>query len=674
MISIKINNLEYLVKSNLSILEACKFLGYTIPRFCYHESLSISGNCRMCLVEVEGSEKPVASCVTEVEDGMSIWLNTTFVKKARENILEILLINHPLDCPICDQAGECDLQDQTKIFGGDYSRFFKTKTTVEDKNCGPLIKTIMTRCIHCTRCIRFGDEIAGLSFLGTLNRGDNTEIGSYMSKMFESEISGNVIDLCPVGALTSKPYTFKSRPWELRLTENIDLTDGIGSNIYVNFKEMDILRVTPKNNMFINENFISDKTRFFIDFFKNNRILSLFEKKTSSFFSSDWVSFLKKSKTDKTVILINDELGFLSLNFLKIFSSLLGFKFKLVTSSFVNYKNFLNQHSYDYISNIEDVDKNCYIFSSNIKLEACILNLRLRLKHKKSLLNINSIGQFFPSDIVSNFIYLDLSNCIKLLEGKVVGGSFLLSTDKTPLFFLGSNLGTRISNDLIFTKLLRNFFCNCKIIQIRKSVNSESIYFLGLKSLNTKIFRNSDSVISIKLDDTTFLRKILGTCNEKFKIWINTHGSGLALNANIILPTYCAYEEEEVYLNLEQRPQQSKKIFKGLEKSRSISSIFLSMTNNYQVKTFSSLYSDFLIESSKNTNLFEKNKSILFSKRMLKLRTYFITDSCFINNYPLKSFTEDFYLSGVYTKNSNVMQNCSTKARRSQTNFNYIKA
>lgn len=672
MILIKINNLEFLVKANISILEACKFLGYTIPRFCYHESLSISGNCRMCLVEVEGSEKPVASCVTEIEDGMSIWLNTPFVKRARENILEILLINHPLDCPICDQAGECDLQDQTKIFGGDYSRFFKTKTTVEDKNCGPLIKTIMTRCIHCTRCIRFGDEIAGLSFLGTLNRGDNTEIGSYMSKMFESEISGNVIDLCPVGALTSKPYTFKSRPWELRLTENIDLTDGIGSNIYVNFKEMDILRVTPKNNMFINENFISDKTRFFIDFFKNNRILSLFEKKSFSFFPSDWLSFLKKSKTDKTVILFNDELGFLSLNFLTVFSSLFGFKFKLVTSSFVNYKNFLNQHSDDYISNIEDVDKNCYIFSSNIKLEACILNLRLRLKHKKSLLNINSIGQFFPSDIVSNFMYLDLSNCIKLLEGKVVGGSFLLSTDKTPLFFLGSNLGTRISNDLIFTKLLRNFFCNCKIIQIRKSVNSESTYFLGLKSLNTKILRNSDSVISIKLDDTIFLRKILDTCNEKFKIWINTHGSSLALNANIILPTYCAYEEEEVYLNLEQRPQQSKKIFKGLEKSRSISSIFLSMTNNYQVKTFSSLYSDFLIESSKNTNLFEKNKSILFSKKILKLRTYFITDSCFINNYPLKSFTEDFYLSGVYTKNSNVMQNCSTKARKSQTNFNHI--
>jgi NADH dehydrogenase/NADH:ubiquinone oxidoreductase subunit G len=171
MISIKINNLEFLVKSNVSILEACKLLGYTIPRFCYHESLSISGNCRMCLVEVEGSEKPVASCVTDIEDGMSIWLNTIFVKKARENVLEILLINHPLDCPICDQAGECDLQDQTKIFGGDYSRMFKIKTSVEDKNCGPLIKTIMTRCIHCTRCIRFGDEVAGLSFLGTLNRG-----------------------------------------------------------------------------------------------------------------------------------------------------------------------------------------------------------------------------------------------------------------------------------------------------------------------------------------------------------------------------------------------------------------------------------------------------------------------------------------------------------------------
>jgi NADH-quinone oxidoreductase subunit G len=214
---IQINGLEYLIKHKLSVLEACKSLGYTIPRFCYHESLSLSGNCRMCLVEVVGIEKPAASCVTEIENGMKIWLNTSFVKKARENVLESLLLNHPLDCPICDQGGECDLQDQTFKYSIDTSKSFFNKNSVNDKNCGPLIKTIMTRCIHCTRCVRFSTEIAGNEFYGTTLRGGHTEISSYIDKTFNSEISGNVIDLCPVGALTAKIQAFKARPWELNI-------------------------------------------------------------------------------------------------------------------------------------------------------------------------------------------------------------------------------------------------------------------------------------------------------------------------------------------------------------------------------------------------------------------------------------------------------------------------
>jgi len=205
MISIELNNCIFLVKSNLSVIEACKFLGVAVPRFCYHEKLSVAASCRMCIVEIEKSPKPVTACSTDISSNMVIYTNTPFVKKARENILEALLLNHPLDCPICDQAGECDLQDQVKIFGSSHSRFYyMNKRTVEDKNCGPLIKTIMTRCIHCTRCVRFGSEIAGVDYLGTLNRGVSTEIGGYISKLFDSEISGNVIDLCPVGSLNKK--------------------------------------------------------------------------------------------------------------------------------------------------------------------------------------------------------------------------------------------------------------------------------------------------------------------------------------------------------------------------------------------------------------------------------------------------------------------------------------
>ena len=230
MVKVFINNEITYVPSNSTVLEACESIGIEVPRFCFHERLSVAGNCRMCLVELEKSPKPVASCAMPVMNNMQVFTDTPLVKKAREGVLEFLLMNHPLDCPICDQGGECDLQDQAMFFGSDKSRFFEYKRGVEDKNCGPLIKTIMTRCIHCTRCVRFAMDIAGVEDLGTTNRGRDTEIGTYVGKIFQSELSGNVVDLCPVGALTSKPYTFIARPWELRSTETIDISDAVGSN------------------------------------------------------------------------------------------------------------------------------------------------------------------------------------------------------------------------------------------------------------------------------------------------------------------------------------------------------------------------------------------------------------------------------------------------------------
>jgi NADH dehydrogenase (ubiquinone) Fe-S protein 1 len=266
MLSIQVNNYSYSVKPNLSIIEACKYIGIILPRFCYHEKLTVAASCRMCVVEIERLPKPVTACSADILSNIVIFTDTPFLQKARENILEALLLNHPLDCPICDQAGECDLQDQVKVFGSFYSRFYRiNKLTVEDKYCGPLIKTIMTRCIMCTRCVRFGSEIAGVDYLGTLNRGGASEIGGYISKLFNSEVSGNVIDLCPVGALTANSYAFKARPWELRTVDSIDVLDNLGSSIYLNFKESEIVRVLPKVNEDINEGWISDKTRFSYD-------------------------------------------------------------------------------------------------------------------------------------------------------------------------------------------------------------------------------------------------------------------------------------------------------------------------------------------------------------------------------------------------------------------------
>ena len=236
MIEISINNIKLKVNKNLTVLQACNIVKIEIPKFCFQENLQIAGNCRMCLVEIENSPKPVASCAMPITPNMKIFTNTPLVQKARESVLEFLLINHPLDCPICDQASECDLQDQTMLFGSDRSRFFFKKRGVEDKYCGPFIKTIMTRCIHCTRCVRFAKEICGIDDLGTTGRGNKTEINFYYPKIFNSEFSGNLVDLCPVGALTSKPYSFKARSWELKRREGIDILDSIVSNIQVNIR------------------------------------------------------------------------------------------------------------------------------------------------------------------------------------------------------------------------------------------------------------------------------------------------------------------------------------------------------------------------------------------------------------------------------------------------------
>ncbi len=255
MPKLNINGREIEVEDGITLLQACELAGFEIPRFCYHERLSVAGNCRMCLVEVVGLPKPMASCATSVNDlranrdgtPPAIRTDTALVKKAREGVMEFLLLNHPLDCPICDQGGECDLQDQAMYYGFDGSRYRENKRAVEEKYLGPLIKTFMTRCIQCTRCVRFMTEIAGVPELGAIGRGEDMEISTYLEQGMQSELSGNIVDLCPVGALTSKPYSFIARPWELRKTETVDVMDGVGSNIRVDSRGREVLRILPRN-------------------------------------------------------------------------------------------------------------------------------------------------------------------------------------------------------------------------------------------------------------------------------------------------------------------------------------------------------------------------------------------------------------------------------------------
>ena len=272
MPTLTIDDTEIEVPDGVNVLQACELAGKEIPRFCYHERLSVAGNCRMCLVEMERSPKPIASCAMPAADGMVIRTDTETVRKARRGVMEFLLINHPLDCPICDQGGECDLQDQAMAYGFDRSRFAENKRAVDDKNIGPLVKTVMTRCIHCTRCVRFAAEVAGVEDLGMLNRGGNSEITTYLEQALTSELSGNVIDLCPVGALTSKPYAFVARSWELRKTESIDVFDAVGSAIRVDTRGAEVQRVLPRLNEDVNEEWLSDKSRFAVDGLKRQRL------------------------------------------------------------------------------------------------------------------------------------------------------------------------------------------------------------------------------------------------------------------------------------------------------------------------------------------------------------------------------------------------------------------
>ncbi|GBF88631.1 NADH:ubiquinone oxidoreductase 76 kDa subunit [Raphidocelis subcapitata] len=271
-IEVFVNDEPIQIPKGWSVLQACDAAGIDIPRFCYHQRLSVAGNCRMCLVEVEKSPKPVASCAMPAGPGMKIKTDTPLVKKAREGVMEFLLINHPLDCPICDQGGECDLQDQAMVFGSDRSRFSEMKRAVEDKNLGPLVKTVMTRCIHCTRCVRFSTEVAGVQDMGVTGRGRDSEIGTYVEKLLSSELSGNVIDLCPVGALTSKPAAFTSRPWELKTTESIDVSDALGAAIRVDARGPEVMRIVARLNEAVNEEWISDKARFQYDGLKRQRL------------------------------------------------------------------------------------------------------------------------------------------------------------------------------------------------------------------------------------------------------------------------------------------------------------------------------------------------------------------------------------------------------------------
>ncbi|HEV2099979.1 MAG TPA: NADH-quinone oxidoreductase subunit NuoG [Stellaceae bacterium] len=435
---------EIEVPAGTTILQACELAGIEVPHFCFHERLAIAGNCRMCLVEVERSPKPIASCAMPVGDGMVVHTKSEKALKAQKGVMEFLLINHPLDCPICDQGGECDLQDQAMAYGFDRSRFVENKRAVRDKNFGPLVDTHMTRCIHCTRCIRFLTEIAGVQELGATGRGEDMEIGTYIERALGSELSANIIDLCPVGALTSKPYAFIARPWELVKTESIDVLDAVGSNIRIDSRDAQVLRVLPRVNEEINEEWISDKTRYAIDGLRRRRLDRPYVGRRGSRNETDWSEALEivadRLKTvpgERVAAIAGDLCDLESMFALQQLLTGLGAVSldcrqdgaKLDPGCRAGY--LFNTT----IAGIEAADV-CLLIGTNPRWEAPLVNARLRKRHLRGGFSIAAIG---PT--------LDLSFPVEMLgEGGEVFGAIAegahpwaerLRQAKNPMLVLG---------------------------------------------------------------------------------------------------------------------------------------------------------------------------------------------------------------------------------------------
>ncbi len=457
--TIKVDGEEFEVDSDLTLLQACEEAGKEIPRFCYHERLSVAGNCRMCLIEVKGGPpKPVASCAQNVKDlrpgpegqPPELFTNTKMVKDAREGVMEFLLINHPLDCPICDQGGECDLQDQAMAYGTDGSRYAENKRAVEDKYIGPLVKTIMTRCIHCTRCIRFATEVAGVPELGAIGRGEDMEITTYLEEAMSSELQGNVIDLCPVGALTSRPYAFQARPWELRKTETIDVMDALGSNIRVDARGKAVMRIIPRNADDINEEWISDKSRFVWDGLGRQRLDQPYVRRDGKLQPATWGEAFgaiaeKMNGLDgsKFAAIAGDLVCAESMKALKDLSASIG-------STNIDCRQDGTKleagprGGYIFNSGIAGIDEAdaVLLIGSNPRIEAPVLNARVRRRWRETGLPVGNVGPAF--DLTYPVTQLGAgTDTLKELVSGAQSFAQTLKDAKNPMIIVGQGALTR---------------------------------------------------------------------------------------------------------------------------------------------------------------------------------------------------------------------------------------
>jgi len=573
MLKLKVNDIEVEVEEGLTVLQACEKAGVEIPRFCYHEKLSIAGNCRMCLVEMEKSPKPIASCAMPAADGMVIKTNTPKIEKSRKGVMEFLLANHPLDCPVCDQGGECDLQDQSMFYGIDKSRFKENKRAVPDKNMGPLIKTQMTRCIHCTRCVRFATEVAGVPELGAIGRGEDMQITTYLEQSVQSELSGNVIDLCPVGALTSKPYVFEARPWELKKTETIDVMDAVGSNIRVDTYDWEVKRVLPIINEDINEEWISDKTRYACDGLLNQRLDTPYIKYNNKFEKANWDEVYKiiKSKienTNKDRIcgfvgdLTNMETSFIFKEFLERTVNTKKYDFRS-QKRFIDNSNRENYLFNSSINGIEEADL-ILLIGTNPRYEATMVNARIRkafVNNNTKIISLNDVGDL-------TYDYQCLNGKTKTIKDIFENNDKLskqIIEAKKPIVIFGESFFKVKSANYLFNLSKEFLNKNNKLSDNWNPLNLLSTDASTVGNLDLGIIDKSNKILDELHNNKFEIIFLMGQDNLDFKkkdefvIYQGSHGDKGAEIADIILPGAAFTEQSGHYTNLEGKLQKAYK-------------------------------------------------------------------------------------------------------------------
>ncbi|MDX3929067.1 MAG: NADH-quinone oxidoreductase subunit NuoG [Shinella sp.] len=578
MAKLKVDGKEIEVPDHFTLLQACEEAGAEVPRFCFHERLSVAGNCRMCLIEVKGGPpKPAASCAMGVRDlrpgpngePPEVFTTTPMVKKAREGVMEFLLINHPLDCPICDQGGECDLQDQAMAFGIDSSRYQENKRAVEDKYIGPLVKTIMNRCIHCTRCVRFTTEVAGISELGLIGRGEDAEITTYLEQAMTSELQGNVIDLCPVGALTSKPFAFTARPWELGKTESIDVMDALGSAIRVDTRGREVMRILPRVNEEINEEWISDKTRFIWDGLKTQRLDRPYVRKDGRLQPASWPEAFGAIKAavagkagDRIGAIAGDLASVEEMYALKELMTSLGSANIDCRQDGTALDPSLGRASYIFnptIEGIEEADA-LLIVGANPRIEAAVLNARIRKRWRMGGFPIGVISE--PGDLRYDYEYLGAGpeTLSALIDGSA-GFAEVLKNAERPMIIVGQGALLRADGLAVLANAAK----------LAQAVGAAGEGWNGLAVLHTAAARvggldlgfvpgeggkkaaemlaGTDVLFLLGADEMDFAGK------AAFTVYIGSHGDNAAHLADVILPGAAYTEKSGTWVNTEGRVQ-----------------------------------------------------------------------------------------------------------------------